>query len=281
MLRLLDGALKHFRPTEEVAQKWSLEDQLIEESYGHPFKHRRVNSAHNILQVLAIAFEVKLSETPRRGKTRRLNRVGCPSRCSRSARDRGDRKPMKSSRSLVNVDRVVTTSSDEIIPEFGISKRRKVTRSVADKRSFPNARNRNVIPLKSNNRSRGAWPPRNESGIIGAFSLFEPRVRSVNCGNRFLIATDFNSEFGTLQILSLYTRSWRFSMILPTPDCCDLVMRASITIGNASQTSSSLFTGFLFVQRSSRRGQRGEESTTSRHSRHTCTNACHSSSWSV
>ena len=54
--------LEHFCPTEEVAQQWSVEDQLIEESYVDPVKRRSVNSANNPLQVLAIAFERKFDK---------------------------------------------------------------------------------------------------------------------------------------------------------------------------------------------------------------------------
>jgi hypothetical protein len=55
------GFLEHC-PTEKVAKQWSVEDQLIKESYGDHVKCRSIHSSNDILQVLAIAFEVKLSE---------------------------------------------------------------------------------------------------------------------------------------------------------------------------------------------------------------------------
>ena len=133
---------------------------------------------------------------------------------------------MKSSWSLVNADRLVTICSGEMIPDFGISSRQSVTRSVVDKRSFPNAGNGNGMPLNWSDRRRGADPLRNESVMAGAFSSFERSVRSVNFENRLFIAADFNSEFGTPQMLILHTRSCllRAAIILVTPDRRELVM---------------------------------------------------------
>jgi len=50
------GLSEHFCVAEEVAQQWCVEDQLIEESYRDPVKCRSIDSANDILQVLAIAL---------------------------------------------------------------------------------------------------------------------------------------------------------------------------------------------------------------------------------
>jgi hypothetical protein len=75
--------------------------------------------------------------------------------------------------SLINADRLVTTNSGEMYPESGISKRWRIMRSVADKRSFPNAGNGNGMPVNCSDRRRGADPPRNESVMTGASFSFE------------------------------------------------------------------------------------------------------------
>jgi len=56
------GFLEQFCATEEVAQQWCVEDQLIEECYRDFVKCRSIYSANDTFQVLAIAFEVKLGE---------------------------------------------------------------------------------------------------------------------------------------------------------------------------------------------------------------------------
>ena len=52
-----------FRVTDEVEKKWSVEDKLIEECYISVAEKRDVDSGDDILQVLAIAFEIKLGES--------------------------------------------------------------------------------------------------------------------------------------------------------------------------------------------------------------------------
>src|SRR6266581_3893907 len=54
--------LEYICATEEAAQQWGVEEQLIKESYGELVEYRSIDSVNEILQVLAIAFEVKLGE---------------------------------------------------------------------------------------------------------------------------------------------------------------------------------------------------------------------------
>jgi hypothetical protein len=56
------GSSKDFCATEEVTQQRRIEDQLIEERYYELVKCRSIDSANNILQVLAIAFEGKIGK---------------------------------------------------------------------------------------------------------------------------------------------------------------------------------------------------------------------------
>ena len=184
---------------------------------------------------------------------------------------------MPSLRSLVSVDSAVTIRSGE---EFGISKRINSTRSMADKSSFRSAGNGNRVPLSLSDQRRGADPSRNESGMTGKLSFScETSIRSVNIGNCFVIAADFNSEFETLEMLILHTRSCRSRAAMRFISCDrrELAMSElkSIKIGKAGQISSSFFTGRLVVQRSTRCSQRGDANTTYRHFRHTCTSICH------
>ena len=151
----------------------------------------------------------------RAGRTKRACGDGC--RCSRSARVRGDRNQRPSPSSLVNVDRVATIASGEINPEWGISKRERLTRSVVDKSSFPIPGN--GMPSNQVVRRLGADPPKNESGSTGAFSSCDKRFRFVRAGNRFNTTDFFNNEFGTpqMQIPRTRFRCLSAARILVTP----------------------------------------------------------------
>src|SRR6267142_3720721 len=89
-------------------------------------------------------------------------------------------------------------------PEWGISQRYRVTRSVVDKSSFPNPGN--GMPVNWISRRRGADPPKNESGSTAAFLLFDVRIRMVRAGNGFIATNCFNNEFGAPRIQIPRTR---------------------------------------------------------------------------
>src|SRR6267142_4460060 len=102
-------------------------------------------------------------------------------------------------------------------PEWGISQRYRVTRSVVDKSSFPNPGN--GMPSNQISRRRGADPPKNESGSTGAFASFDKRSRLVRAGNGFIATDFFNNEFGTplIQITRtrLYCLSAAMRLVIP------------------------------------------------------------------
>jgi hypothetical protein len=56
------GFSKYYGAPEEVAEEWKIKEELIEEYYADPAKCRSIDSAGDILQVLAIAFKAKLGE---------------------------------------------------------------------------------------------------------------------------------------------------------------------------------------------------------------------------
>ena len=55
--------LEYFRAAEKVSEWWGVKCQLIEEFYENYVDERSIDSGHGILQVLAVAFEVKLRES--------------------------------------------------------------------------------------------------------------------------------------------------------------------------------------------------------------------------
>src|SRR6266850_3046628 len=108
-------------------------------------------------------------------------------------------------------------------PEWGISQRYRVTRSVVDKSSFPIPGN--GMPLKEIVRRRGADPPKNESGSTAAFSSFDQRIRVVRAGNDIIAKDLFNNEFGTPRIQIPRTQFCCLSaaIILVTPRIGDFL----------------------------------------------------------
>jgi len=82
--------------------------------------------------------------------------------------------------------RAVAIASGEMYPESGMSQRMSVTRPGADKSSFGIDGNGMLLNLSV--RRRGADPPKNESGKIGATSPYTETCRSVSSGNGFRIA---------------------------------------------------------------------------------------------
>jgi hypothetical protein len=81
------GFSEDFCATEEVAQPRCIENQLIEEGYCDLVKCRSIDSANDLLQVLAIAFEGKLGER----REDQAFRQGQMSAFSESTRSRGSK----------------------------------------------------------------------------------------------------------------------------------------------------------------------------------------------
>src|SRR6266852_4335675 len=107
-------------------------------------------------------------------------------RLSDSGRGRGDWKQRLSDSSLVNVDRQVAIASAEMYPELGIRESLRWTRSVADKSRF--GKPGNGMYSRISFRSRGAYPPKKESGMTDAILSSLYRIlRSVSIGNGFCI----------------------------------------------------------------------------------------------
>jgi hypothetical protein len=95
------------------------------------------------------------------------------------------------------MDRLATIASGEMYPEWGISWRERLTRSVVDKSSFPNPGN--GMPAKYNDCRHGADPPKNESGSTCDLSSFDEdeRLSVFSTGNGSFVAKVPNNELGT------------------------------------------------------------------------------------